>query len=71
MSLFTDSSLRASLREVIEWEKKHPDIVARDAAADERRAAKAKADIVRLASMPTTHAPKTKRAKSAKQKENP
>jgi hypothetical protein len=61
MSLFIDRSLRQSLREVVEWEKQNPEIARRDEIAAARRAEKAKAELVQLASMATTHAPKTKK----------
>lgn len=62
MSLFIDRTLRESLREVVEWEKQNPDIVARDARIALQRAEKAKADLVKMASNPTAYAPKTKRS---------
>lgn len=65
MSLFIDRTLRESLREVMEWEKQNPDIVAHDARIALQRAEKAKADLIKQASMPTTHAPKTKRSQKA------
>ena len=62
MSLFIDRTLRESLREVVEWEKQNPDIAIRDAKDAARRAEKAKADLIKQASMPTMHAPKNKRS---------
>ena len=61
MSLFMDSSLRASFREVLEWEAQNPAIVAKDAIALRLRAQKANADLVRRAAAPIIRTSKTAR----------
>jgi hypothetical protein len=52
MSLYMDSSLRSSLREVIEWERKNPAIALRDSLVEQNRKKKIQTDLAKLASTP-------------------
>ncbi|CAB4139386.1 hypothetical protein UFOVP349_34 [uncultured Caudovirales phage] len=61
MSLYMDRALRASLREVIQWEQQNPQVAARDARAAQMRAHKANAALVKAASATVVRTAKAKR----------
>jgi len=61
MSLFMNPEMRQAHREVLEWERRNPAIVARDEAVQQGRAQKAKADAVKLATANVRHSPASAR----------